>query len=215
MSQYVRQLVANARPVLTIGAKALTTPTKIITDVHAPEIQEAAREIIYITKTTMTDRLGVAANQLDGLHYNMFAARMPKFAPNIRYESIWDQNQKPFDWTIIINPVITPLTDQKTDGFEPCLSLPKVKALVSRWNSINCKYLDTNGEPQSIDLHGIGARLFQHEADHLKGILASEIAIQMVDEITEKPINYMPGQIELELYLLGEAAFNPDFFVGS
>ena len=73
--------------------------------------------------------------------------------------------------TVLINPEIIPLSDDKEEGWEGCLSLPGMRALVPRYTKIRYRGYDQTGELFSRDVDGFHARVVQHECDHLEGIL--------------------------------------------
>lgn len=80
-----------------------------------------------------------------------------------------DAGKVPF--TVLINPVLTPLTDEVEEGWEGCLSLPGMRGLVPRCTRLRYQGFDANGEPIDRTVEGFHARVVQHEADHLHGIL--------------------------------------------
>ena len=223
MSQAARQITGKFLNILKIGHPRLVQVAKEVADVKASHIQSAIKQMLYTFKHSpeFESRLGVAANQFDlELPINqtpkIFLARLPKLSPHPRYDEIWKQNQITIPLSVIVNPKITPTTDEKILAVEPCASLPKIKAAVLRWKSINCTYWDENGEVKSLDLDGLGSILFQHERDHLDGILASHVAEYIVNEETGELIpDYNPQEIEFVEYIMGNADFNPDFFIGS
>ncbi|HAM87981.1 MAG: Peptide deformylase [Candidatus Falkowbacteria bacterium GW2011_GWC2_38_22] len=71
----------------------------------------------------------------------------------------------------IFNPEIVKFSWTKEWGEEGCLSVPGVFGQVKRSKTIICNYTDKEGAPQSIEVSGLMARVFQHEIDHLDGIL--------------------------------------------
>jgi len=73
--------------------------------------------------------------------------------------------------TVIINPVVKSKSDDEEDGIEACLSLPGYHGKVSRAKQITVEFLNMHGETQTRSLEGWPARIFQHEIDHLDGIL--------------------------------------------
>ncbi len=73
--------------------------------------------------------------------------------------------------TILINPVLTPLSDQLEEGWEGCLSVPGLRGMVPRWTQLHYEGVDQHGQPISRDVDGFHARVVQHECDHLAGIL--------------------------------------------
>ena len=73
--------------------------------------------------------------------------------------------------TVLINPLLTPLSDQQEDGWEGCLSVPGLRGVVPRWTHLRYQGVDLNGEPIDRTVDGFHARVVQHECDHLAGIL--------------------------------------------
>ena len=73
--------------------------------------------------------------------------------------------------TVLINPVIEPLSDDVAVGWEGCLSVPGMRGAVPRFTRIRYSGLTENGEPISREASGFHARVVQHECDHLDGIL--------------------------------------------
>ena len=71
----------------------------------------------------------------------------------------------------VVNPVITPVGTQTAEGWEGCLSLPKLRGRVVRPDRIQVKALDRRGSKIEIDREGYPARVAQHEIDHLEGVL--------------------------------------------
>jgi len=81
---------------------------------------------------------------------------------------------------VVINPKITVLDDKKQGYWEGCLSIPEIRGLVYRPRKIKVDYLDLHANPQSVTVEGFGATVFQHELDHLDGVL-------FIDRIEYKP----------------------------
>jgi peptide deformylase len=73
--------------------------------------------------------------------------------------------------TVVVNPKITVLDRRKQAFWEGCLSIPNLRALVERPRKIRVDYLDLAGERRSIEAQGFLATVFQHELDHLAGVL--------------------------------------------
>ena len=86
------------------------------------------------------------------------------------------QNQRypeapPVPETVLINPVLTPLSDQTDEAWEGCLSVPGLRGVVPRWSKLHYEGFDQHGGRISRDVDGFHARVVQHECDHLAGIL--------------------------------------------
>ncbi len=71
----------------------------------------------------------------------------------------------------LINPVLTPLTEEKVTGWEGCLSVPGLRGAVPRYTKLRLTALAAEGSPIDEILEGFPARVLQHEADHLDGRL--------------------------------------------
>ncbi len=73
--------------------------------------------------------------------------------------------------TTLVNPVIQPIEQTMTDGWEACLSVPGMRGVVPRYERIRYTGVDPNGGPISREVEGFHARVVQHECDHLDGVL--------------------------------------------
>ncbi|MFC5489652.1 peptide deformylase [Dokdonella soli] len=73
--------------------------------------------------------------------------------------------------TILLNPVITPLSEEREEGWEGCLSVPGLRGVVERWSRIRYSGVDPQGQPIERTAEGFHARVVQHECDHLIGVL--------------------------------------------
>ena len=73
--------------------------------------------------------------------------------------------------TVLINPLITPLSLDEEEGWEGCLSVPGLRGRVPRYARIRYSGLDPQGEPIEREAEGFHARVVQHECDHLIGRL--------------------------------------------
>jgi peptide deformylase len=77
----------------------------------------------------------------------------------------------PVPHTELVNPVLTPLTDETEEGWEGCLSVPGLRGIVPRFRRLRYEGLDPAGQPIRREVDGFHARVVQHECDHLDGIL--------------------------------------------
>ncbi len=73
--------------------------------------------------------------------------------------------------TVLINPVLTPLSEEMEEGFEGCLSVPGLRGSVPRYTRLHYEGFDQSGARIVRDAEGFHARVVQHEVDHLHGIL--------------------------------------------
>ena len=75
------------------------------------------------------------------------------------------------DAVVVVNPEIVPVSDQKVEGWEGCLSIPDIRGRVPRYSDVVVRALDRTGKKIELELKGFPARVAQHETDHLDGIL--------------------------------------------
>lgn len=73
--------------------------------------------------------------------------------------------------TVVVNPVIEPLTQETFENYEGCLSVPNLRGVVDRFAEIRLTGWDRHGEPIDRVYRGLSAGTFQHESDHLDGII--------------------------------------------
>ena len=119
------------------------------------------KKIVYDMSETMIDYsgIGLAAPQV---HLSM---RVIVF----RNPDIDDQDK--IKVTPLINPVFSPIGEEKENDWEGCLSIPGMSGLVRRYKKIKYSALDLNGKNVVNEVEGLRARIIQHEFDHLNGIL--------------------------------------------
>jgi peptide deformylase len=133
-----------------------------VQDPRAPEIRGLAADMLE----TMEDAngAGLAAPQVHvPLRLVMF--HVPA------HRTIEGEGPPPQGLTVLINPVIQPLGEEKELGWEGCLSLPGMLGAVPRFRRIRYRGLDLDGNPIEREASGFHARVVQHECDHLDGIL--------------------------------------------
>ena len=73
--------------------------------------------------------------------------------------------------TILVNPVLTPVGDETFSNYEGCLSVPNLRGRVKRHLSVRCQAWDRNGNAIDEVVHGLKAGTYQHECDHLDGLI--------------------------------------------
>lgn len=73
--------------------------------------------------------------------------------------------------TVLINPVLTQVSDEVEEGWEGCLSVPGMRGVVPRLYRLHYSGFDEKGNPIDRTIEGFHARVVQHEVDHLDGIL--------------------------------------------
>jgi peptide deformylase len=72
---------------------------------------------------------------------------------------------------VLVNPVVTPLGEEKANGWEGCLSIPDLRGVTPRFKRVKLEALDRDGKPYSLEAQDFFARVIQHECDHLDGFV--------------------------------------------
>jgi peptide deformylase len=87
-----------------------------------------------------------------------------------------EDDERPPKLFAVINPEYARKSTEMVDGVEGCLSIPGYLGNVNRHESLVVKGLNKHGQPVRIKAHGWLARIFQHEIDHLDGVLFVDLA---------------------------------------
>ena len=90
------------------------------------------------------------------------------------------------DTLIVINPKITLLDSELEEEWEGCLSIPGIRGRVTRPSKIDIHYINRLGELKHEQFNGFTSRIFQHENDHLDGILFLDRMDDPLNIITDK-----------------------------
>lgn len=143
-----------------MGDARLLQVAEEVRNVRAPAVAELLADM---RDTMLANRgAGLAAPQI-GVPWRVVIFGMQH---NPRYP-----DAEPVPDTTLINPVITPLTDELEEGWEGCLSVPGMRGLVPRIARVRYQGFDAHGERIDREVDGFHARVVQHEVDHLDGVL--------------------------------------------
>ncbi len=148
------------KPILRMGDPLLLQCAEPITNFGSREL----RDLLADMRDTMhaLNGVGLAAPQIGvGLRVVIFGVEK-----NPRYPDAEEVPQ-----TVLINPVITYLSEEMDEGWEGCLSVPGMRGLVPRYLKLRYQGRDENGASIDRSVSGFHARVVQHECDHLDGIL--------------------------------------------
>jgi peptide deformylase len=171
-------MTARVLQVVLMGHPLLKEPCRHVEDPLAFEIQSLIKDMEATVKYKNCS--GLAAPQvLVPLRVVIF--RVMKTTANPAYQLTPEYDPEGVPWTVMINPKITPLSEEITVGWEGCLSLPGLLGKVPRYHSIQYTYLNRQGEEETRVAHGFHARVVQHECDHLDGILYPQRMKNMAD----------------------------------
>ena len=148
------------RDVLRMGDPRLWQESLPIEKFDTPELAELLQDM----RDTM-DHLngaGLAAPQIGvPLRVVIFGVHANPRYPDV--EEVPD--------TVLINPLITPLSNDMEEGWEGCLSVPGMRGSVPRYTKLKYSGYDEHGKRFVREVSGFHARVVQHECDHLDGIL--------------------------------------------
>jgi peptide deformylase len=143
-----------------MGDPRLLEVSKKVTQFDTPELHALLADM-HETMEAL-DGAGIAAPQIGvNLQVSIFGVTR-----NPRYP---DAEEVPY--TVLINPVLTPLSDEMEEGWEGCLSVPGMRGLVPRYKKLRYQGFDQYGKPIDRSVDGFHARVVQHEVDHLMGVL--------------------------------------------
>ena len=148
------------RDVLKMGDPRLLAVAEPVHEFGTPELDGLLADM----RDTMRDLngAGLAAPQIGvGLRVVIFG-----FEHNPRYPEA-----EPVPYTVLINPLLTPLGEAQDEDWEGCLSVPGMRGLVPRYRQLRYTGQDAAGHPIDRSVQDFHARVVQHEVDHLDGIL--------------------------------------------
>lgn len=148
------------RRVLKMGDPLLYRPADPVRAFNTPELDALIADM-FETMAAMNGA-GLAAPQI-GLSQRVVIFGVEA---NPRYP-----DAEPVPTTVLINPVLTPMGEDKEDGWEGCLSVPGMRGLVSRHKKLRYTGFDQHGQAIDRTVSDFHARVVQHECDHLDGIL--------------------------------------------
>jgi peptide deformylase len=152
------------REILRMGDPRLLRVSEPVRDFGTPELQALVDDMLETMGAA--NGAGLAAPQVGApLRVVIFGYSDPSLR-NPRYP-----DADPVPQTILINPVLEPLTDAMEEGWEGCLSLPGLRGVVARLTRLRYRGFGPDGRPLERVAEGFHARVVQHECDHLDGIL--------------------------------------------
>ncbi len=146
------------RKIALLGHPILLEPARPVADPTDPAIRGLIADMVE----TLVDArgLGLAAPQVHAGRRIILALEP--------VDGSVDRADRPL---VLVNPVLTPLGDEREAAFEGCLSIPGLRGLVPRHRKVGLEALDEAGRPVEREAEGLFARILQHEVDHLDGIL--------------------------------------------
>ncbi|MHC5742264.1 MAG: peptide deformylase [Nostoc sp.] len=162
-------------PIIQLGNPTLRQKAAWVENIQDEQIQKLIEDLI--ATVAKANGVGIAAPQV-AQSYRLFIVAS---RPNARYP-----NAPEMEPTAMINPKIIAHSTEVVKDWEGCLSVPGIRGLVPRYKSIEVEYTDSQGNLQKQQLTDFIARIFQHEYDHLDGIVFVDRLENTLDMITEQ-----------------------------
>jgi peptide deformylase len=185
----VREVVQIGDPVLREPARALAHD-----EIASPEIQRLIDDLIETKRAT--HGAGIAANQV-GEAVRVAVVEVEPDSPRYPYKP-------PEPLTVMVNPTVEPLRDETIEINEGCLSVPDLRGYLPRHLAVRVRYLDREGAEHEEVKSGLTAGTFQHEADHLDGVLFVDRADPRTFATWEQFDRHQREEFERRVARLGE-----------
>jgi peptide deformylase len=152
----------SVRPIVTVGDPVLRERAREVSaeELRSPEVQALIDDMIETMRAA--GGAGLAANQVGDLH----RVAVAEVDHNPRYPY-----KPPIPLTVMVNPVLEPVGDESVAINEGCLSVPDLRGDLPRFVTVRARYLDREGNEREEVVRGLTAGTFQHEVDHLDGVL--------------------------------------------
>ncbi len=158
-----------------LGSPVLRQVAQPIDDVQAEWVQTLVADLL--TTLRQSNGVGIAAPQVDQSYRLLIVASRP----NPRYP-----NAPVMEPTAMINPQLLSHSEDVVKDWEGCLSVPGIRGLVPRYQSVTVQYITPDDQPVRQELTGFVARIFQHEFDHLEGAVFLDRVESSLDLITDQ-----------------------------
>jgi peptide deformylase len=149
------------RDILKMGDERLLRTAPPVLEFDTPELHALIDDLLETMAAV--NGAGLAAPQIG---VNLQVVIFGSGQVNPRYP-----HEPPIPQTVLLNPIITPISDEEQEGWEGCLSVPGMRAIVPRWQRIRYSGFDVKGQTIAREADGFHARVVQHECDHLIGKL--------------------------------------------
>jgi peptide deformylase len=150
-------------PITTVGDPVLRRRAGEVTadELASAEVQAFIDDLVETKRAA--NGAGLAANQVGDVR-RIAVVEVEPGNPRYPYKP-------PFPLTIMVNPELELLDDETFDVNEGCLSVPGLRGTLRRYGGVRARFLDRNGEQRELVVRGLSAGTFQHEVDHLDGVL--------------------------------------------
>ncbi|MGQ4650379.1 peptide deformylase [Lyngbya aestuarii] len=161
--------------VAQLGNPVLRQPAQLVDNFLDKHLQQLVDNLIATTK--VSSGVGIAAPQVSESYRLLIVASRP----NLRYP-----HAPKMEPTAMINPRLIAHSPDMVKGWEGCLSVPGIRGLVPRYRAIEVEYISRDGQKHRQEFTDFVARIFQHEYDHLDGLVFLDRLESTQDIITEQ-----------------------------
>jgi peptide deformylase len=162
------------RQIAQLGQPVLRELTRPIVNPRDPAIQALIDDMLATVADV--DGVGIAAPQV----YEPLALFIVASRPNLRYPHAPEMEP-----LAMLNPELLWASNDTETGWEGCLSIPGIRGSVRRHQRVRVRYLTREGEIREEEYEGFLARIFQHEFDHINGLVFLD-RVDSLDLVTEK-----------------------------
>ncbi len=163
-----------------LGHAVLRQQAKKVDNINAPDIVKMIDDMLYTLSET--NGVGLAAPQV----FLSFCIVIIASRASARYPLAPEMEP-----VVMLNPSFENLSDIVKKDWEGCLSIPGIRALVPRYSKIKISYSDRQGNHQELIADDFIARIFQHEYDHLNGLVYLDRVEDNRDIISESEFQKM------------------------
>ena len=171
----MKKIKGDLLQVAQLGHPVLRKKAKPVKNINDPSVQELIDNLIMTVMDV--DGVGIAAPQV----YKSLRLFILASHPNPRYPKA--PKMKP---TAVINPKIISFSKEKKKDWEGCLSVPGIRGLIPRHFKIDVEFTTKDGKKVRKSYKDFVARIFQHEYDHLEGLMFTDRLESSKDIISEK-----------------------------
>ncbi|HBL13961.1 MAG TPA: peptide deformylase [Cyanobacteria bacterium UBA11162] len=167
--------MAESLQIAQLGNPILRQQAQRVDNIQDESFQQLIDHLI--ATATASNGVGIAAPQVSKSYRLLIVASRP----NPRYP-----NAPLMEPTAMINPRILAHSNEMIKGWEGCLSIPGIRGLVPRYQTVEVEYISREGKLHRQELTDFVARIFQHEYDHLEGFVFLDRVETTTDMMTEQ-----------------------------
>lgn len=176
------------RPIVKLPASVLRRPAEavLVGEIASARIKRLIADM-RATLAVAADGVGLAAPQINvPLRIFIVSSEAAHIDAKVRVDANDTNEPRRWEYHVFINPVLKKRSREKTAAAEGCLSVPGKFGKVARAEKVLVEWLDEDGRKHARGFTKFFARVIQHEADHLDGLLIADRAKRLIG-IDKKP----------------------------